>query len=87
MNEHLPDSAATSNGEKLEEKSPDPSVERSHVAMNSKPELPQGANLDPSRAGAPARAGSTVIRFADVISGQYDADEKVEAQSVPPRRS
>lgn len=85
MNHHLPDNSAASQDEKMEDKRPVPSAERPDVAMNPKAELLQNPGPGPAQRGAPARVGPPVIRFADVVSGQFDADEKLD-DLAPPKR-
>jgi 23S rRNA pseudouridine2605 synthase len=81
MNQNTPDSPALPRNENSEENTAKPSENRSQYAIKS--EVTSSAQLRASSPRQAAAVDTPVIRFADVISGQYDADdESVDVSSI-----
>jgi 23S rRNA pseudouridine2605 synthase len=85
MNHHLPDSADASPGGKPAEAETCGVAERNDVASGAAAAEKSGVDPVPSRTIDSVSSGEPVIRFEDVVSGLFDADESLDGLAPPKR--
>jgi 23S rRNA pseudouridine2605 synthase len=85
MNHDLPDSSARSSNEKLQAKEADSTIQGPYSAVEGVAEISPDVAQAALRQEAASVSGEPAIRFADVVSGRFDADENIDSLALPKR--